>query len=118
MGLQSSGNFPGGQTAQDNLLQSVGLSLAFGGGQGFGNIPQGGLNGIAPIDQSLSAALGRPFIEPASLPLTGQPASQAFENAAPQASFLPEGLTPLPDFSQHFGRIRFPTQAEIRRKRF
>ncbi len=128
MGFQSSGDFPGGQTAQDNLLSSVAASLVLGnmrGTGGFGDIPP--QSGFQSINQSLGAALGRPFIQPASLPLTGQPAASqfsgqpaapAFQNAAPQAGFQRQGLTPMPDFNELFGRIRFPTQAEIRRKRF
>ncbi len=128
MGFQSSGDFPGGQTAQDELLRSVAASLVFGNMQGtggFGDIPP--QSGFLPIDQSLGTALGNSFIQSAALPLSGQPspfqfagqpAAPAFQNAAPNAAFQRQGLTPMPDFNELFGRIRFPTQAEIRRKRF
>ena len=128
MGFQSSGDFPGGQTAQDNLFSSVAASLVLGNMQGtggFGDIPP--QSGFQPIDQSLGAALGNSFIQPAALPLSGQPspfqfsgqpAAPAFQNAAPNAALQRQELTPMPDFTELFGRIRFPTQAEIRRKRF
>ncbi len=112
MGFQSSGNFPGGQAAQDELLRSLAASLALGNMQGtggFGDIPPGASSQgfpISPIGPSLSVALGKAFIPPAALPLSGQPADQAFQNAAPQAAFQPRGLTPLPGFGELFGRIR------------